>query len=63
MGKKVDTVIEAARLVGESLSHVRKIALDELSKRSVSNEPWTTVRDGLDKLLARGSAPRPSLRP
>lgn len=50
MGKKVDTVIEAARLVGESLSHARKVASEQLSRRSTSNKPWTTVRHGLEKL-------------
>jgi hypothetical protein len=49
--------LEAARLLGESLSHARKIAGDELSRRSPGNKPWTIVRDGLEKLVVWSNRP------
>ncbi len=57
MGQKVDTVLRAARLLRESLSNAGKIAADELSRRSAGQEPWTAVKGGLEKLLARSGRP------
>ena len=59
MGKKLDTVLETARLLGASISHVSRIAANQLSERMPEGETWPAPMTVVQRLLHREKSASP----
>lgn len=60
MGNKLDILRDTARFLGESILKARKLAADEISRRSSKATPWSAPRVTLEKLLRRRRTSPPS---
>lgn len=57
MGEKFRAILEASRFLEKSLSNARKLAADELSKRSARQKPWKAPGDGSEKPSVQDGQP------